>query len=135
MFLNLHIRKSRIRANGALVHEAAAGDKLGPSSNRNLRVEKPAIRSQMSHSQLRTLARAAGRRILVTFTARLGVVQRPEPIRYTLHLVKLTLIGLVSWLIDHTVALAVEACRRFGRRWAYRTLFSRAPILSQCECP
>jgi hypothetical protein len=70
----------------------------------------------MSHSQFRDLATAARYGILVTLSTGLRVIQRSKPIRHTLHLVELHLVGLMRWIINHAVAFAVEA------RWRFREL-------------
>ncbi len=63
----------------------------------------------MPNAQFGELADAAGRRVLVAFAAGLRVVNRPEPIRNTLHLVELGLVCLMGGLIHHAVAGAVES--------------------------
>jgi hypothetical protein len=115
---DLRIGKSGIRANGAIIHQCAARDNLGPASNWDIRIAKPVIRSQMSHSQFCDLACAARRGILVTFTAGLCVVQRPKTIRHTLHRIKRLLIGQMGLVIYHAVASIVEGRRRLGELWA-----------------
>src|SRR6202011_5362169 len=68
-FLDLRIGKGGTRANGAIVHQSAAGDDLSSMSDGDVGIVKPVIRCQMSHSQFRDLAATTRCRILVTFTA------------------------------------------------------------------
>ena len=135
MFLDLQIGKRSIRTNGAIIHQGAAGNDLSSASNRDIRVEKPAIRPQVTHSQFRNLTGAARGGILVTLTAGLRVIQRSQPIRHTFDLIELGLIGLMGGIIHHAVTLIIEAGGRFRSRKNRWNLFCRAPILSHRKCP
>src|SRR5579862_1757032 len=50
--LNFSIGKGRTRADRTIVHQCAAGNDLGATSNGNVWILKPMVGAQMSHAQL-----------------------------------------------------------------------------------
>jgi hypothetical protein len=55
----------------------------------------------------------------MTLAAGLRVVQWPEPIRNTFHLVELPLINLMRLVIDNAIALIVKAHKGLWESWAH----------------
>ena len=113
--MNLRVGERRVGADGAIVDEGAAADRVGPAGDRDVGILEPAVPSAMTDAQLRDLTRAPGDRVLVALAARLRVVQRPEPVVDLFHIVERRLIGLVGRVIHHAVALVVESSGRVGK--------------------
>jgi hypothetical protein len=112
--LNLVVRKSGVRTDGAIVDEGTAFDDLGSIRDGDFRILKVAARIEMSHAQFRHLALAARSGILVALATGLRVVKRPETFGYLQDGFKGRLVARVSRLIDESVGLVVESSRRFG---------------------
>src|ERR1700730_1858935 len=117
MLLDFGVGESRIRANGAIIHQGTAGDDFASMRNRDVRIVKAVVRSQMAYAQLRHLARSTRSWILVTFPAGLSVVEGPKAIAYTFSFLKLGLISLMGVVIHHAVALVIESGRCFRILW------------------
>ena len=121
--LNLRVRESRIRADGAIIHKRSAGDDFCSASDRDVWILETPIRSPMSHAQFRDLACPSRGRVLVTLAAGLRVVERPKPVFHIFRFIKFLLIGLVGCVINHAVAFVVEASGRFRklqRHWSQK---------------
>src|ERR1700731_3648630 len=108
-FLNFLVGKRRIRANGAIIHQRAAGNHLCSMSDWDVGSAKPSVRPVMTDPQFRHLRRAAGHGTLVAFGAGLSVVQRPETITQLLDSLELHLVSLVRYIINRAVAFVVKA--------------------------
>src|SRR5262249_16692448 len=68
-FVDLCGGESPARADRAVIDQRPAGDDLGASGNRDLGIAEAAVRAAVANSELRDLARAAGRRVLMTLAA------------------------------------------------------------------
>src|SRR5438128_1112261 len=86
--LNLRIREGRVGADGTIVDQRAAGNDFGATGNRDVRVTKASVRSQMPDAQFRELGRATRCRILVTLPAGLRVIKRTQPIGNIFYLIE-----------------------------------------------
>src|SRR5437867_687006 len=69
----------------------------------------------MPDAQLGDLAGPARRGVLVTFAARLRVVQRAEALVDGLDFVEGLLVGRAGGVVDEAVTVVVETCRRLLR--------------------
>ena len=113
-FLNLRVRKLGAGADGAVVHERAAGDDHGSARNGDRGILEPSA-GAVADPQLRDLAGRPRDRVLVALAAGLGVVERAEPIVHPLHLVEPRLVGLVGGVVHQAVAQVVERQGCFGQ--------------------
>src|SRR5580704_5476159 len=114
MLLNFRAWESAARADGPVVDQRAALDNLSAVVDWNFRISKHSLGIVVSHTQFRNLAGAPRRGILVVFAAGLRVVQRSKPVGEGLDFFEFGLIGGMCGIVDHSVALVVEAGGSFG---------------------
>src|ERR1700730_10432052 len=107
--LNFLVGKRTIGANGAIIHQRAAGNHLRSVSDGDVGSAKVSVRPLMTDSQFRHLRRCAGHGTLVAFGAGLRIVQRSKSITQLLDSLELHLISLVRYIIDDAVGLVVKA--------------------------
>src|SRR5207245_4854682 len=97
--------------------ERASRDHDLAARNRDVRVAKLPIRTEVAHAQFRDLAGSAGGGVLVALAAGLGVVERAQPVADLLDFVEGRQIGFMGRVIDEAVALVVEGAGRLRRGW------------------
>src|ERR1700719_842564 len=107
-FLNFLVGKRRIGANGAIIHQGAAGNHLCSVSDGDVWSAKVTGRALVDDAQFRYLRRSAGHGILVAFGAGLRIVQRSKTITRLLDSFKLHLVSLVGYIIDCAVGFVVK---------------------------
>ena len=114
--VDLGVGGGRARADRAIVDERAPGDDHGAARDRDLGVLERAVGTAVADAQLGDLARAARGRVLVALAARLGVVERAQPVLDGLELVEDLAVGAVGRLAHQAVAEIVEARRGLAPR-------------------